>query len=178
MVAGEEMKKLALDVDGVLANFVYGANAEGRKQKLSLPDDWSCYETLCHYPGLWESFKYRGSFWLDLPQLCKNPGFVVDSYVTCRPIEAEITKFWLWKCGFAEAPVINVVQHEDKADVLLRRGVDLFVEDNHETWKHITAAGIRCFLLDALYNRAWDVGDDRLYRLDTLPFWVSGVEMV
>ncbi len=157
---GEKIKnkRIALDIDGVLANFIQGVI--DRAKTMGMAE---------HFPKTWRSVKYwnvspefskvmanawmDSAFWLSLKPMVKEIPFEVTAYVTARPISNDITKQWLDKHGFPTAEVISVSLPEQKLAHLKELNVDAFVDDLYSTVREVREVGINGILYAASYQR-------------------------
>jgi len=161
-----QQKRVGLDIDDVLADFCQ-AYVE------RYPD--------VPYPSFW-NFDQQGEarfaeiaqdreFWLNVPPKIapEDLPFEPVVYITSRKQPVKWTEEWLARHGFPSVPVVSS-QGESKADYAKAFCVDVFVDDNYETYLDMNANGILTYLMDAVHNRKYDVGYRRLYSLKELPF--------
>lgn len=161
-------KRVALDIDGVIADFMTPAlKRMGIKGKGGAA--WySSYKF--KDPSFWEEIVQDKEFWLSLEPLL-NPNeldFEPIAYVTARGIPKEWTEEWLEKNGFP-CNDVHVVKtkggdHESKVDVLKRIECDVFVDDHYKHFLDINRsdAKCKCFLQDTYYNARYKVGGLRI----------------
>lgn len=159
--------KIALDVDNVLADW---SGHYSRHFGLPMPEHWT-------FDRDWEQ-KFKEitkmeDWWMDIPVLthAKDIHFEPDCYVTARAVPTDWTEKWLDKNGFTQAPVITVSGHDQKLDTLKERGIEIFVDDRHETMAQLTNAGIFTYLFDAPHNQRYEVGHRRIKSLSDIPFY-------
>lgn len=158
-------KKLGLDIDEVLADFVGGFY------------DWFD-ESLaeCGRPTFWNSAFIRENFskvanddlfWLSLPKVTLPSQLPVEPvcYITSRPIPSEISRKWLIKNGFPDVEVYTVGVDGSKVEIAKKAGVEIFVDDRYENFVELNNAGILCFLMDRPHNRRYDVGFKRIKEI-------------
>jgi len=156
-------KRVALDIDGVLADYA---------------------TAFCDYAGIeytnknWLfSYKWRDlhkelytnkEFWLNLKPLISNTDLTFDpvAYVTNRHIPVEWCEEWLEKNGFPCADVHVVT--ESKVDILKSLKVDIFVDDWYENFVDLNNAGIFTYLYDRPYNQKYKCGHRRIYKLSDI----------
>lgn len=150
-------KKVGLDIDGVLADFNGGINdicSHGD------PTHWNC-------PILGKAFaevKHDPTFWLGLRPMCKpiDIPFEPHCYITSRSIDTAVTKEWLDKNGFPEAPIYSVGIGESKIEVAKKAGIDYFIDDYMKNFVELNKNGICTFLLTRSYNTRYNVGYKRI----------------
>lgn len=161
--------KIGLDIDEVLCNWV-GVWVD--KEGIAHPSSWKFdRELLLKF----EQMRDKGeldSFYLSLPSLITPADIPFEPfcYITSRPVSSEITERWLDLHGFSAAPVHTLKAGETKADVALREGVEIFVDDCFDNFVSLNKAGVCCYLMDAPHNKRYDVGFKRLYSLTELIF--------
>lgn len=105
---------------------------------------------------------------LSLPPIIEGPDMPFEPvvYITARDTRATaLAERYLFKGHYPYAPVIEA---QDKVQACLDAKLDVFVEDHYDNFVAINAAGIACYLMDAPYNRKYDVGDRRIYSLHEL----------
>jgi len=169
------MKRYALDIDGVLADF---SGAWIKRLGVDKPraDHW-LFSYKIDYEA-WMAICEDETFWANLEPLCKPEDILFDPvcYVTARPIPKEWTEQWLEKNGFPCNEVIVIDSdhkgnHGSKVQILKDRNVEIYVDDKIEHFVEISNAGIFCYLFDQPYNRKYDVGRKRIKSLSELkPF--------
>jgi hypothetical protein len=160
-----KIPRIGLDIDGVCADFI---GHYCKKFDLPMPTSWN-FEY-----GFWDRLKeLDDDFWLSIPRLF-NPTdlkFEPVAYVTKRELcGVDRTKAWLQLNKFPTAPVFMVKDGETKIDTLTKNNIEWFVDDKFQTFKEINEDGrMHCFLMDAPWNRKYDVGHHRIYSLNDLP---------
>jgi 5'(3')-deoxyribonucleotidase len=155
------MKRIALDLDGVLANF----NDDWCKL-YNLPSPVKFYNFDPLMRMRFEEMKKEGvleSFFSLLKPLVKpeDLGFVPVLYVTSRPIPSDICSNWLRENGFPQSPVI-VTDTRDKWKVLKEMEVDIMIDDNFMVYDTCNKNGVTCLLMDSTYNQENEVGYKRI----------------
>lgn len=118
----DELPRIALDVDDVVADFLGGFKA---KTGLELNNYWAAnYE-------LGEELKKLANdeeFWVNLP--VKNmPNFEPACYISSRSIPVEFTEKFIQKAGLPCAPVHHVPWNESKVEILKKEKIDVLVDD-------------------------------------------------
>lgn len=127
--------KVALDVDGILANFYLAICKKFNKK----------YETVHKFYVDWLDFSKvvnNFDFWKKLPVL--NPPesitFDIECYMTSLPRGMkEARKKWLKKNGFPDKEVI--ISHE-KHKICKKLGIDLLIDDKPETIQKCKENGV------------------------------------
>jgi hypothetical protein len=160
-----KISNLALDVDGVLANFLQGAI--DKAHEVGLADAFPCcwrevkmwnLSTEGKFLQLMKPFWQDAQFWLELNPLPRAPRkFQPEIYLTARPIESTVTEQWLLNNGFPTAPVVTVSKPDEKLAVLKERGLWL-IDDHHETVEECLKEGIKAYLFKAPHQAGYDVG--------------------
>lgn len=152
-------KKIGLDIDGVLADFNLAMD-ELCGGKIGDPHDWN-------NPILCKKFaevKHDPEFWLGLKPMVKTIDipFEPHCYITSRSINTAVTKEWLDKNGFPDAPIYSVGVGESKVEIAKASGIDYFIDDYMKNFVELNKAGICTFLLTRSYNKRYDVGYKRI----------------
>jgi hypothetical protein len=164
----ENMPKIGLDIDEVLAGFTdaFGTweHKSGRKYPTS-PTSW-------HYGYKFvedlTALKENKEFWVDHMKPLIDPSelpFEPHCYITSRMCHREFTEEWLDKNGFPTVKIYHQGQGDCKADAAKDSGIDWFVDDNFAHFNQIRSAGVHCFLMDTSHNQRYDVGHFRLFDL-------------
>jgi uncharacterized HAD superfamily protein len=165
-------KRIALDIDGVLANFSGGVVDKAKELGIEFID---CPSKVTHWdmhPNFSKVMKnYWGDpeFWLNLqPLRSGNLPFVPHVYITSRPIDTEITRQWLIKHGFPSAPVITVKHPKEKLQHIENMGIDILIDDLHHTVREVIESGRTAFLYKAPYQRGHEEECKGLPTIETL----------
>lgn len=159
-------RKFGLDVDEVCADFC-GAWFQ-RHGGVERPNSWGfdkqIYERLT-------ACKEDSEFWLSLAPIFDPLTLPAEPtcYVSHRVCDSSLTEEWLYNNGFPTAPVVTVKNREDKVNVLKEMGVEVFVDDNYDTFKEFRHAGMLCYLFDRAHNSRYQVGHFRLKNIKDLP---------
>lgn len=171
-----EQIRIALDVDGVLANFSHQIIAYANKIGLKdeFPKDHSEVNTWNICPKFREVFNgvcLKNSFWDSVPSLGNVPDFKPIAYVTARPIANIVTEKWLAEHGYPKADVITVSRPDDKLQVLKDLKTDVFIDDYYDTIRKInkesSTVGI---LFKAPYQRGHEEEIKDLPIIDNLRY--------
>jgi uncharacterized HAD superfamily protein len=159
-------KRIGLDIDGVIANF---SDAFQKRFGLNLPvHHWE-------FTYAWRDHKHKlvddEEFWFNIEPLIegKNLPFEPICYCTNRLIGTRITEQWLEKNNFPCKPVITV--NGGKVEKLKEQKLDIFVDDNYDTFIELNNAGICTYLWDRPHNQKYNVGHKRLHSLNDLVTW-------
>lgn len=158
-------KKIGLDIDGLLANFIGHLTTISGNEGY-MPTHWNC-------PLIREEFekvKHDPEFWSDIPALIKKEeiNFEPHCYITARSISPEVTQAWLDKFGFPKAKLYCVGVGESKVEIARQSGIDIFVDDCYENFLELNKAGILTYLYDAPYNQKYEIGYRRIKSLKEL----------
>ncbi len=170
-------KRIALDIDGVFANFNKGwANLARELHGVEYPAMDDTYPDKWHYwPDRLNKEQTqtvldkieKGGFWSLLepyPDAKKfmelavlhSPIGIHTYFITQRNgrwVKWE-TELWLHALGVLNPTVLLVDKAEDKIPMLDALGIDAFMEDNLETAKLARASKAYVYLLDRPWNRA------------------------
>lgn len=159
--------KVALDIDGVLANFGKAYTQELIKEGIEVREQFH-WKFSYKDKKVWDRIVKDRDFWVNLEPLCDSHlPFEPVAYVSSRQIPTEWTEEWLEKNGFPCEPVYHVGK-ESKAEAIKATGADLFVDDNLDNFIELNKAGICTYLFDAPYNRKLNVGYKRITDLAEL----------
>lgn len=158
-------KRIGLDIDEVLADFVGGLMDKFPGELTERPVYWND-------PVLKELFDRvleDRVFWATLKPKVKELPFEPACYITARPFHMqEITERWLWANGFPKAPVLYAPVGMSKVDLVRGANIDWFVDDRYETFVELNKAGLCCFLMTASHNQRYNVGYRRIHSLNEL----------
>ena len=189
------MSGIMVDIDGVLADFVYGFTMLG-SEMFGLPvkrngeqEDWSWsgsgWCTPAQENWIWEALKASPTFWRSLPTL-PNVGkpdlSLVASehlryplvFVTSRPglTAWRQTVDWLEERGIMEPLVVRTTRDLRKPTICRSLGLSAAIEDSPSQLEELYKAGIETVKVRWPYNRearAWDTVSslgEALYRFD------------
>lgn len=156
--------KIGLDIDEVMCDWV---------------GPW-CERFGYEYPNNWD-FSYgnhdnfksfekeeMNEFYLDLPAKIdpKDIPFEPHCYITSRSVPVELTMQWIEKNHFPTVPIYSVGFGQSKIEVAHCSGIDWFIDDRYENFVELNNAGICTFLLDAPWNRRYNVGYKRIMNFE------------
>lgn len=149
-------KRIVLDCDGVLADFVSGLLEVAREHDMqnhfpSSSNDVKEWNICEKFLELFTKVKYNNSFWLNLPVL-NRINFTPMVYLTARPCSSQVTAEWLKKNKFPKADVITVKNPLDKIHILKELECDLFIDDHIWTIKKARDNGINAHLFKQPYQ--------------------------
>lgn len=155
-------KRVAIDLDGVLANF-----DKSIRKALAIPrtaDAWM-YSYKFANNEEYKKIVSDKDFWLNIEPYFdgKDLPFEPIAYVTHRPIPTEWCEEWIEKNNFPCAPVYVV--SGSKLDVLKQIDPDIFIDDKYETFAELNNNGVFTYLYDQEWNRRYDVGFRRIKDL-------------
>lgn len=159
-------KRIGLDIDGVLADFV------GQLIKLGVlkdrPSNWNFSN---HIDWLAAIDLDPELFWSTLEPVEKNLLFTFEPvcYITKRyKCDKEWILNWLMKCKFPVAPIEIISYEQSKVDIAKNYQLNYFVDDSFVNFCELNNAGITCFLMSASHNLKNNVGHLRIERLQDL----------
>lgn len=172
------MLRIGLDCDGVLSNFSEAIIAKAREMGLSehFPQSWRWIDKWNFsekFSDVWTAHSKDPLFWLNIQphaEAARDINFDVTAYITARPVPPELTKAWLDRWGFPDAPVLCVPPETSKVAALRACGVELFCDDYEKNWVEINREeGLTCLLLSRPWNRNVDAGALRIESLREVP---------
>lgn len=163
-------KKIALDIDGVIADF-----PTTFKDKLKIKSKNNNWVFSYKFYNGFKKLKKDKDFWLSIKPLTDPSKWKFEpiAYVTARDIPTEWIEEWLEDNGFPCVQVLHTKGHSgfnigSKSEALEEIGAEIFVDDNFDTFVDLNNKGICTYLMDTPYNRHYDVGYKRLYNLNDL----------
>lgn len=159
--------KIALDIDGVLADFV---GAVEKSHGIIANNHWNISYKIQDAMHEMES---DYDFFSNMKPLCNSEewNFEPSCYVTNRKETTESfkgTQDFIEKNGFPCVPIVFVDKSQSKADALKEHDIDIFVEDSFSNFIDINKAGILCYLLDTKQNNKHKVGYKRIKSLNEI----------
>jgi len=163
-------KTIQIDIDGVLADFVYGFTKIANKffgspvkkyNEMKFYNDFNLTEN--QIKTVWEEINLMDDFWEKLPYIISRSTFLeINSlrfkynvlFVTNRTVgkisPQHQTTNWLKDRGICSP---NVIISTDKTKIIKAVGVNYSIEDMPENANHIAEVeGCLSFLLNAPYN--------------------------
>ncbi len=158
-------KKIGLDIDGVLADFVgHLTNVTGNQGHI--PIHWN--DPIIR--DQFENVKKDPEFWSGIPPLMRRDDipFEVHCYITARSIDKEVTQTWLDKNHFPKAKLYCVGNGESKVEIAKQTGLDIFVDDSYDNFVELNNAGVFTYLYTAPYNEKYQVGHRRINSLNQI----------
>lgn len=159
--------RIGLDIDEVICNWV---EAWCKKYKQPIPTSWNFeWDTQEKFKLLRESGELDIFYGGLEPRISPEEiPFEPTCYISHRPVDKEVTENWLKRHGFPLKPVYIVSKREDKLTVARKENLDIFVDDNYDTFVYMNKNGICTFLMDAPHNKRYDVGARRIKSLKEL----------
>ena len=164
-------KKIGLDIDGVIANFMLAWH-ELYPEIPSDPDRYDFDENIMQRFDDMREAETLDDFYLKIKPLLKPEELPFDivCYVTARPVETKITEQWINACGFPKKKIITVPTGTSKVDAMKDAGIEIFIDDHYGNFSELNNAGIVTYLYTQPWNIKHDVGNMRLNSLNDLPF--------
>lgn len=161
-----ENVKIGLDIDEVLCDWVGDwCNLRGVER----PSSWYFDRELVEKFEEMKAENKLDEFYLSLQPLVKPEDipFEPHCYITSRPVDTKVTEQWLAKHGFPARPVFTA-DRKSKVEIAKEQKLDVFVDDNWNTFAEMNKAGITCYLMDAKHNRRYEAGYKRIKNLKEL----------
>lgn len=148
----QPVKRLWLDIDGVLADFETHFLSYLKLPKYP-PNDWDDPRFRDNFNKIADD----AEFWLGIPPLTTPQAlsYPVAGYCTARPIDVAVTQEWLDKNGFPRAKLISVGLHGSKEKVLFKHGCDVMIDDSFQNFCDINRYGIKCYLHTRPHNKKY-----------------------
>ena len=164
--------RVMIDIDGVLADFIYGFTALAAHLGLverpwSTPDQ-PTWKFSFPVDAVWREVDAHPEWWLSLPALVIDAEvealneaceFHTIWYMTNRRGALDQTVSWLKRIGIAHPLVMATV---NKADAAYRMGLQVALEDKPENLEQLRAAGINTVARHWAYNADWEPSVDSL----------------
>lgn len=148
--------KIALDLDGVIANFNFSYN-KFFNTDINKEEGFKITKNV-------RKLRHNKQFWTSLP-IMGSINFTPYIYATKRINPKTYTKIWLEKNNFPIRPIYQTYyQNGNKADIIKGR-CDLIIDDSISNFIDLNLSGVPCLLIDREYNKNWGpIG--RIYSLD------------
>lgn len=154
--------KLALDIDGVIADFTGGicklAHELGFSHWPKSHDEVNNWSISSDFMVVFEQVMHQSDFWLGLEPLPNTLDFKPFIYLTARPIASDITKEWLKTHNFPKADVITVSDPQEKLQILQAKDVDILIDDYYRTIDQINKSD--CKTIGLLYAAPYQRGHE------------------
>lgn len=160
-------KKIGLDIDGVLCDWV---GAWCAKFDLSTPSTWHFdYDTGKRFQEMKEKGELD-TFYLNLAPKIQASELLFEPhcYVTSRPVDKAITEKWLQMHGFPCRPVYSLALGASKLESVKASGANIFVDDCYDNFVELNKNGVCCYLFDTPQNQSFSVGHKRVKSLKEL----------
>ena len=153
---------IGLDIDEVLADFIGGYNryAPGRITKENY--NWHFSYGL---KDILAELNDNRDFWTNLTPLISHMDipFIPKCYITKRNFPVAWTEEWIEKNHFPCVPVIHVP--DSKVAAYKEQQLDYYIDDSIKNFQELNSEGCKTFLMDAVHNKQFSVGEYRLYSL-------------
>lgn len=150
-------KRIGMDIDGVLADFV---GPYCRRFDVREAESWDFDPLfLDRYREL------EDHFFENLPSIThpRELPYEPVAYITQRSSKREeATHNWLFENN--NYPFAPVIFAQDKLASCKELKLDAFVDDNFQTFVHLNSNGVLCYLFDAPHNRRYNVGHKRITK--------------
>jgi len=156
-------KRIALDIDGVIADFnTPFAKLMGKDPKTDVINWYYSYKVA----DVFDTLDY--DFWMNIPlnieasSLCFEPA----CYITHRKsdVARAATPDWIEKHKFPCAPIIFCDEAKEKSSFAKEHGIDIIIDDKFKNFYRLNNDGVLCFLMDNPWNHKFDVGHLRIYH--------------
>jgi len=159
-------KRVALDIDGVLADFNVAVRDKYGIE--NTPHAW--YYSYKFNSEMWKELSKDKEFWVNIPHYFDGSDLKFEpvAYVTHRNIPKEWCEEWLEKNHFPCVPV-HVV-NGSKVKVLKDLDLDIFIDDKYLNFTELNKEGIFTYLLDREWNHRYDVGHKRIYDINDIVY--------
>lgn len=165
-------RRIALDIDGVLADFTSGiiefarqAGIPGMPERPEQVGDWG-WSKWRGFGRTWRLVKDDPEFWLSLNTITRAHEIPFDpvAYITHRPVPDAVTLEWLEEHGYPDVPLYTV--DGSKVPAMRAVGATVLVDDKPENFTDVNnEPDLTCFLFDRHHNRHFRDHGMRVKRL-------------
>lgn len=157
--------RLAIDVDGVLTDFVrhifrVGEVHPDRQSEVVSYDFFDAFGIM----KVWRGQGMAPAFWLTLPCIDRSIPKSAVAYVSNRPVDEWITESWL---RMNNLPLLPVYHTKDKLITCREIGANGLVDDDPKNYELVRGELEYSFLSDRPWNRHVK-NANRIYRLEQL----------
>ena len=131
--------KVSLDIDGLLADFDMAM-----RNKFNLPFEYYQQWSVDRLNLLYQYVINDEEFWENMPMLNgpEKIHFKFDCYISAIPAAMKNAREkWLKNNGYPDVPLIVA---EDKLTACQSLGIDLHIDDKHDTVIQLNNNGIKC----------------------------------
>jgi hypothetical protein len=155
-------KRIGVDLDEVCVNFT-GMYAK-HTTSTATPSHWNYSRDMMNNFALWQEDGTLAAKYLECEPLIKGEDLPFEPvvYLTNRPVDSAISREWLHKHNFPATPVVTVTNREEKVNAAKGMNLDIFIDDNYDTFVEMNKAGICCLLMSAPHNMKYNVGYRRI----------------
>lgn len=94
-------------------------------------------------------------FWLSVP-VARYPDFEIVAYCTKRINKKNITREWLLKNGFQDAPIYQQYYQGGSKSKLIKGRCDVFIDDSISNFLECNSNGVFTLLIDAPHNQGFN----------------------
>lgn len=174
------MKRLGIDIDGVLADFSgeylrLANKIFGHPENPALNPVWDFNIPPGQAATLWEVIKSTNNFWctlkpisqIRLPQENHTLIFITSRIVTAGETPEAQSAYWLANILGVTYPTVLVVPHwHDKERLVKYLNLDAFIDDKAETVQQMRQHGHNCYVFDQPWNQVSALSDKRVFSME------------